>query len=346
MIFGGSWGTGWKGVGAYQAAVGFENSIARHSLNFGAIPGSLNGFAVGSDTTDGAILAAVDLYAGRSYLRLGTGSSDSARLGGKNAYYWNYENSASTAYAVTSSHGEVEAYDGGIGQRSFESDAGVFAVPLYFYLRGRRHDVDRLSNALIFRGTWLEGSKLFTSYPTPGDYVGFVVTSAGTTGTYLEGVTATANGTTSLTLSAAPAFLRKGEYVTINGVATKIVSIVGTTMTVANNVTAGSALAIAYTAPVFKAFGRIAGETTDATGSPGAAAQNTLSGRVAIAPGASSVVVTNSKITSTSKVFAQLQTIDGTLTTIKAVVPASGSFTITCNANATGAVNVAWRLEE
>lgn len=85
-------------------------------------------------------------------------------------------------------------------------------------------------------------------------------------------------------------------------------------------------------------------DAADSTGSSGNATQNTLSGRVAIAAGAAAVTVTNSKVTSTSKVFAQLQTADGTLTFIKSVVPGAGSFVVTGNASATGNTDVAWHL--
>ena len=81
---------------------------------------------------------------------------------------------------------------------------------------------------------------------------------------------------------------------------------------------------------------------TDSSGTPGAATINKVAGKVAIAASASSVTVTNSLVTASSIVLAQLQTIDGTLLYIKAVVPTSGAFTITGNATATGAVTVAF----
>lgn len=86
-------------------------------------------------------------------------------------------------------------------------------------------------------------------------------------------------------------------------------------------------------------------ESADSTASPGAATQHTQSGRVAIAAAASSVVVTNTLVTATSRIFAVLQTSDATLTQILRVVPAAGSFTIVGNVAATAAVNVAWKLE-
>lgn len=71
------------------------------------------------------------------------------------------------------------------------------------------------------------------------------------------------------------------------------------------------------------------------TATVGAVTINKPCGRVNIAAGASSVVVTNALVSPNSIVIAQLAAIDATLTYVKAVVPASGSFTITGNANAT-----------
>lgn len=83
----------------------------------------------------------------------------------------------------------------------------------------------------------------------------------------------------------------------------------------------------------------------DSTASPGAATQDKRVGRVAIAIGAASVVVTNKLVTSSSVITAVLQSNDATLTQLLRVVPGSGSFTITGNGNATAATNVAWSLE-
>lgn len=88
--------------------------------------------------------------------------------------------------------------------------------------------------------------------------------------------------------------------------------------------------------------GAITADTTDSSGTPGAATINKPSGKVAIAIGASSVTVTNSLVTAASTVIATLQFIDATLTQILSVVPGSGSFVITGNANATAATKVAF----
>jgi len=102
-----------------------------------------------------------------------------------------------------------------------------------------------------------------------------------------------------------------------------------------------------FTAEVFLAGGSLlAGDVqvdgTDASGTPGAATINKPSGTVAVAIGAASVTVTNSLVNASSRVFATLQFVDATLTTIRTVVPGSGSFVITGNANATAATKVAF----
>ncbi len=77
-------------------------------------------------------------------------------------------------------------------------------------------------------------------------------------------------------------------------------------------------------------------DSTDASGTPGAATINKPRGLVSIASGVSSVVVTNSKVTASSGVFAVLQ--DNTdAVQIRSVVPAAGSFTINLTGNTTAA---------
>lgn len=90
----------------------------------------------------------------------------------------------------------------------------------------------------------------------------------------------------------------------------------------------------------------VPGVTADSSGTPGAATQQTTKGRVAIAIGASSVVVTNALVKPTSTVLAVISQAgaDATLTQILRVSCANGSFTITGNANATAATQVDWAL--
>ena len=78
---------------------------------------------------------------------------------------------------------------------------------------------------------------------------------------------------------------------------------------------------------------------SDTTSIPGAATINKPAGRVKIAAGASTVVVTNAYCFASSIVQVQLEAADATLT--RAIVtPANGSFTITGNAAATTATQV------
>jgi hypothetical protein len=76
----------------------------------------------------------------------------------------------------------------------------------------------------------------------------------------------------------------------------------------------------------------------------GAVTQNGLTGKSAIATGASSVVVTNSLVDANSIIVAYVSqaTADGTLLRVERVVPAAGSFTIFGTANATANTIVAW----
>lgn len=74
--------------------------------------------------------------------------------------------------------------------------------------------------------------------------------------------------------------------------------------------------------------------SADNSGTPGNATNNNLSGRAAFAAAATTCVITNSKVTASSKVFVQLLTNDATLKSCVAL-PAAGSFTVTGNAAAT-----------
>ena len=90
------------------------------------------------------------------------------------------------------------------------------------------------------------------------------------------------------------------------------------------------------------------GLATVSTGpvTPGAVSTTTTQGRVGIAAGASSVVVTNPNVTAESKIFAVVAqaAADGTLLRVERIVPAAGSFTIYGTANATAAVAIDWAV--
>lgn len=82
------------------------------------------------------------------------------------------------------------------------------------------------------------------------------------------------------------------------------------------------------------------------TSTSGAVTQNTTSGTVTVAIGASSVVVTNSNVSANSVVVAVVSqaAADGTLLRVERVLCANGSFTIYGTANATAATVITWAL--
>jgi len=107
-------------------------------------------------------------------------------------------------------------------------------------------------------GTYSQGTKFYDSDPAAGGFIGSVCTSSGTFGTYSEGRTLTADGSSTVTLSAASSVLYQGEYITIGGVTdARIKSISGTTMILDTTVGSGSGLSISYTTPIFKTYGTI-----------------------------------------------------------------------------------------
>jgi hypothetical protein len=78
----------------------------------------------------------------------------------------------------------------------------------------------------------------------------------------------------------------------------------------------------------------------------GAVTTSKTSGRVAIAAGSSSVVVTNPNVDANSKIWAVINqaAADGTLLRVERIVPAAGSFTIFGTANATATTTIDWAL--
>lgn len=73
---------------------------------------------------------------------------------------------------------------------------------------------------------------------------------------------------------------------------------------------------------------------TDISGTPGAGAVNTVTGRAAFAAAASSVSITSNKVTTASVIMVNIETVDTTCF-IQRVTPGNGSFVVTCNAAAT-----------
>jgi hypothetical protein len=204
-----------------------------------------------------------------------------------------------------------------------------------------------LSGPQYAQTTFYKGALSLESFFDEGGYSMFRCTESGTSGSYSEGYTATADGSTSLILSAPSLALRRGMILKINGVGpNRINHINGTEMEMNLPVVSGVGLSIEYYNPSFVPFAEITGGVPDTTMTPGNTTQNTLKGRVAIPAGQSSVIVTNDKVTENSLVFAQLQTSDTGLTQISAVVPAAGNFTVYGNAAAVNKVNVCWYLKE
>lgn len=90
------------------------------------------------------------------------------------------------------------------------------------------------------------------------------------------------------------------------------------------------------------------GGAVDSAGpvTPGNVTTTANQGRVGIAAGASSVVVTHAAVNKQSVVTADVAqaAADGTLLRVERVVPADGSFTIYGTANATAAVSIKWAI--
>jgi hypothetical protein len=84
----------------------------------------------------------------------------------------------------------------------------------------------------------------------------------------------------------------------------------------------------------------------DSTGTPGNATLNTGSGKSAIALGAATVVITNSRAKISSHVLLTAINRDVTCLALVNSVNAAGSFTVTCAANATATTRFHWLLIE
>lgn len=83
---------------------------------------------------------------------------------------------------------------------------------------------------------------------------------------------------------------------------------------------------------------------TDDSATTGNRTVNRLRGKNAFAIGAATLTITNSLVTANSQIICTLEFIDATLTTILTAIPASGSFVVTANANATAATKFSWTV--
>lgn len=92
--------------------------------------------------------------------------------------------------------------------------------------------------------------------------------------------------------------------------------------------------------------GTVAATTASAAVTTGPLTTSLPTGRVSIAAGSSSVVVTNPNIDVNSKIWACVNqaAADGTLLRVERVVPAAGSFTIFGTANATATTVIDWAV--
>jgi len=77
---------------------------------------------------------------------------------------------------------------------------------------------------------------------------------------------------------------------------------------------------------------------------PGNATCNFTAGVAAVAAGVAAVTITNAQVASTSVVIPVLEFVDSTCTSVKTLVPGSGTFTITLNANCTSNTQVGWYI--
>lgn len=82
---------------------------------------------------------------------------------------------------------------------------------------------------------------------------------------------------------------------------------------------------------------------TDTTATPGAVTINKPAGRVKMAAGQTTLVVTSSYAFASSIIHINIETADATFTRC-IPVPAAGSFSITGNAAATAAVNISYEI--
>lgn len=83
---------------------------------------------------------------------------------------------------------------------------------------------------------------------------------------------------------------------------------------------------------------------TDDSANTGNRTVNKPAGINAFAAAGTAVTITNSFVKTTSVVLCVLQTVDATMVSISSVVPASGSFTITGTAAATGTTKFGWMV--
>lgn len=133
-------------------------------------------------------------------------------------------------------------------------------VPHGLFMHGTRFEsVDAVPDGTThLNRTWNQGDVAFNRVVAAGGKMGWVCVQHGTLGSYAEGRTVTADGSTTVTLSAPSTVLRVGMIVNMgSSVRNRIMAISGSTMTMAVGVPSGSNLPISYAAPTFKSWGDI-----------------------------------------------------------------------------------------
>ena len=250
QIYGGLHGNGMTGTAIYFGANSLSNALTldlannlRPILNEGG--GKIFSFQHGNDGTRHALK-----YADISTVAI-SGHSD--------VLYWDYAGT-SKGYGWARSNLAILS----VGDSALPR--GMVGGQLFTYAKcGLINEGQRVAHSdspSSRSGAWLIGDICFARTQTLGSNVGWVCTVSGTVGTYTEGLTATANGTTTIVLSGATDYvvgIHVGDTLLINGITGRVVDISTdlTTLTMSASVTAGAGLAIAYVAPTFQTFGTV-----------------------------------------------------------------------------------------
>ena len=164
-----------------------------------------------------------------------------------------------------------------------------------------------------------------------------LTTSGSTTAIGANAVRYIADGSTAATSSAAGLYLGADVKASANGVVNE--NVLGY-----NAIGIGSNSFVLGSSAITKCqiYGDlILDKTITAAGTTGAQTINKTCGSVNFAAAATSLVVTNSRVTTSSVIVATVATNDSTMKTVLAV-PASGSFTLYANAAATAETRVNW----
>jgi hypothetical protein len=125
-----------------------------------------------------------------------------------------------------------------------------YATSSFTHYRSR----PKTAKAIPTTGTWEQGDIIKNLVPTASGVIGWVCTTSGT----LDSIstTCTADGSKVVTVASSTG-ISVGQYVTVNGTATKVTNVNGTSITLADAITSGSSLTFANTPAVLKTYGTI-----------------------------------------------------------------------------------------